>query len=207
MSTYAPIGLTGGIASGKSTVARLFRSWGAFVADADEISRRALDQGTDCYDRTVAVFGREILHEDGTVDRKKVASIVFSDRDALDTLNGIIHPYVRKVIRADSEKAFAEAPHRLIIWDVPLLFETGYEKEVARTVVVTARQSLRIQRIVARDGSTRAAALRRIRSQMPDREKVRRADLVIRNNGSWEELEMRTKEVFDELLETLGRRP
>ena len=205
MSTYAPIGLTGGIASGKSTVASLFRAWGAFVADADEISRHALDPDTDCYEKTVAAFGRGILHGDGTVDRRKVASIVFSDKKALNLLNGIIHPYVRRIIRADSQTAYAESPKRMIVWDVPLLFETGYDEEVAKTVVVTARQSLRIERIVARDGSTRAAALRRIRAQMPDREKVRRADLVIRNNGSLEELEKRTREVFDELLETVDK--
>ena len=206
MSTYAPIGLTGGIASGKSTVSQLFRAWGAFVADADEISRHALDPGTECYERTLSAFGRDILLADGTVDRKKVASIVFSDAQALAALNGIIHPYVRAAIHGDSERAFAEAPDRLIVWDVPLLFETGYDREVAKTVVVTARQSLRIQRIAARDGSTKAAALRRIHAQMPDREKVRRADVVIRNNGSLDELEQRTKEVFDELLETLDRR-
>ena len=206
MKTYTPVGLTGGIASGKSTVAGLFRSWGAYVADADEISRHSLDPGTDCYERTVSAFGREILFADGTVDRKKVASIVFSDPDALAALNGIIHPYVHDRIRSDCKKAFDEAPERLIVWDVPLLFEAGYDAEVSMTVVVTARQSLRIQRIVDRDGSTKAAALRRIRSQMPDREKVRRADLVIRNNGSLEELEIRTKEVFDELLENLDRR-
>lgn len=205
MSAYAPIGLTGGIASGKSTVASLFRAWGAFVADADEISRHALDPDTDCYEKTVAAFGRGILHGDGTVDRRKVASIVFSDKKALNLLNGIIHPYVRRIIRADSQTAYAESPKRMIVWDVPLLFETGYDEEVAKTVVVTARQSLRIERIVARDASTRAAALRRIRAQMPDREKVRRADLVIRNNGSLEELEKRTREVFDELLETVDR--
>ena len=205
MSAYAPIGLTGGIASGKSTVASLFRAWGAFVADADEISRHALDPDTDCYEKTVAAFGRGILHGDGTVDRRKVASIVFSDKKALNLLNGIIHPYVRRIIRADSQTAYAESPKRMIVWDVPLLFETGYDEEVAKTVVVTARQSLRIERIVARDGSTRAAALRRIRAQMPDREKVRRADLVIRNNSSLEELEKRTREVFDELLETVDR--
>ena len=205
MSAYAPIGLTGGIASGKSTVASLFRAWGAFVVDADEISRHALDPDTDCYEKTVAAFGRGILHGDGTVDRRKVASIVFSDKKALNLLNGIIHPYVRRIIRADSQTAYAESPNRMIIWDVPLLFETGYDEEVAKTVVVTARQSLRIERIVARVGSTRAAALRRIRAQMPDREKVRRADLVIRNNGSLAELERRTREVFDELMETVGR--
>ena len=207
MSTYAPIGLTGGIASGKTTVADLFRAWGAFVADADDISRHALDPGMGCYEKTVAAFGRHILHPDGTVDRKKVASIVFSDPQALATLNGIIHPYVRETIRSDSERSFVEAPDKLIVWDVPLLFETGYDAEVAKTVVVTARQSLRIQRIVDRDGTTKAAALRRIRAQMSDREKVRRADMVIRNNGSLEELEQRTREVFDELLETMGRRP
>ena len=206
MSTYAPIGLTGGIASGKSTVASLFKAWGAYVADADEISRHALDPGTDCYDRTVETFGRDILFSDGTVDRKKVAGIVFSDPKALAALNGIIHPYVRETIRAFSEEVHADSPERLIVWDVPLLFETGYEREVVKTVVVTARQDIRIQRIVDRDGSTKAAALRRIRAQMPDREKVRRADYVIRNNGSLDELEQRTRKVFDELLETLDRR-
>ncbi|MBR4428099.1 MAG: dephospho-CoA kinase [Clostridia bacterium] len=193
------------MASGKSTVSRLFRAWGAFVADADEISRRALDPGTVCYEKTVAAFGREILFSDGTVNRKQVAGIVFSDAKALETLNGIIHPYVLETIVSESKRAYAEAPKRLIVWDVPLLFETGYDAEVAKTVVVTARQSLRVQRIVDRDGSTKAAALRRIHAQMPDREKVRRATLVIRNNGTLQELEQRTREVFDELLETMDR--
>ena len=205
MNTYSAIGLTGGMASGKTTVSRLFTAWGAFVADADEISRRALDPGTSCYDKTVASFGRGILLPDGSVDRKKVASIVFSDEEALATLNGIIHPYVHEVILMQSKRAFREDPSRLIVWDVPLLFETGYDREVTKTVVVTARQSLRVQRIVERDGSTKAAALRRIRAQMPDREKVGRADIVIRNNGTLDELERRTREVFDELLETVGR--
>ena len=194
MSAYAPIGLTGGIASGKSTVAELLLGWGCFLADADEISRRALDPGTVCYEQTVDAFGRDILRPDGTVDRKKVAGIVFSDEKALATLNGIIHPYV-----------FDQDPGRLIVWDVPLLFESGYDADVARTVVVTASQKLRIQRIRMRDGATRAEALRRIRSQMPDREKVRRADYVISNNGTFEELEARTRKVFDELLETMDR--
>ncbi len=206
MSNYAAVGLTGGIASGKSTVSTLFRSWGAFVADADEISRHALDPGTVCYEKTVAAFGRDILFSDGTVDRKKVASIVFSDPGSLAVLNGIIHPYVHDVICAESQRVHDETPERLIVWDVPLLFEAGYEREVAKIVVVTARQSLRVQRIMDRDGSTKAAALRRIRAQMPDREKVKRANMVIRNNGSLKELEARTREVFDELLETLDRR-
>jgi dephospho-CoA kinase len=206
MSVFSPIGLTGGIASGKTTVAGLFSDWGAYVADADLISRHALDPMTSCFEKTVSAFGQGILRPDGTVDRKKVASIVFSDPEALHMLNGIIHPYVHETILADSAKAFDEDPNRLIVWDVPLLFETGYDTECAATVVVTARQNLRIQRIVERDGSTKAAALRRIRTQMPDREKVKRADLVIRNNGSFAELEQRTREVFDELLETMDRR-
>ena len=205
MSTFAPIGLTGGIASGKSTVAQLFRGWGAYVADADLISRHALDPGTSCYDKVLSAFGEGILFYDGTVDRKKVASIVFADEEALSALNGIIHPYVHETIMTDSLQVFREEPGRLIVWDVPLLFEAGFDRDVKKTVVITARQSVRVQRIVARDGSTKAAALRRIRAQMPDREKVRRADLIIRNNGSLEELEQRTREVFDELLETVGR--
>ena len=205
MSTYAPIGLTGGIASGKSSVAELLRGWGCFLLDADEISRRALDPGTLCFEQTVEAFGRDILKPDGTVDRKRVAGIVFSDEKALATLNGIIHPYVRERMRVESKAAFQRDPGRMIVWDVPLLFESGYDADVARTVVVTARQELRIQRIRMRDGATRSEALRRIRAQMPDREKVRRADYVIANNGTWEELKSRTREVFDELMETMDR--
>jgi len=205
MNTYAPVGLTGGIASGKSTVAELLRSWGCFLADADAISRRALDPGTVCFEQTVSAFGRDVLRPDGTVDRKKVARIVFSDEQALAMLNGIIHPYVRQRMRIESEAAFEREPGRLIVWDVPLLFESGYDADVAKTIVVTARQELRVRRIRERDGFTRAEALRRIRAQMPDREKVRRADFVIPNNGTREELETRTREVFNELMETMDR--
>ena len=205
MMTYEPIGLTGGIASGKTTVAGFLRSWGAYVADADEISRHALDPGTLCYDQTISVFGRDILLQNGAVNRKALSNIVFSDPKALTALNGIIHPYVLSTIRADSQQAFAEFRYKLIIWDVPLLFESGFDREVFKTVVVTANQKLRVQRIVERDGSTKAAALRRIHAQMPDKEKVRRADIVIRNNSSLEELLTKTRKVFDELLETLDR--
>ncbi|MBQ9923296.1 MAG: dephospho-CoA kinase, partial [Clostridia bacterium] len=98
-------------------MAELLRGWGCFLADADEISRRALDPGTVCFEQTVDAFGRDILRPDGTVDRKKVAGIVFSDEKALATLNGIIHPYVRQWMRAVSEAAFDQDPGRLIVWD------------------------------------------------------------------------------------------
>ena len=205
MNTYEPIGLTGGIASGKTTVAGFFRSWGAFVADADEISRHALDPGTVCYEQTVSVFGHSILLQDGAVNRKALSTIVFSEPKALAALNGIIHPFVLSTIRNDSQLAYNESQCSLIIWDVPLLFESGFDKEVSKTIVVTASQKIRIQRIVERDGSTKAAALRRIRAQMPEKEKIMRADIVIRNNNSREELLTRSRKVFDELMETLDR--
>lgn len=200
-----PIGLTGGIASGKSTVADLFRGWGCLVLDADAISRRALDKGTPCYEATLRAFGPGILLPDGAIDRKAVAKLVFSDESARAALNGIIHPYVRKRLKEETEKALRDSPDRLIVWDVPLLFETGFDSDVTKSVTVSAPQKLRIERIRARDGATRAEALRRIRAQMPDREKVRRADYVIRNTGTLLQLEQRSREVFNELMQTMDR--
>ena len=200
-----PIGLTGGIASGKSTVADLFRGWGCLVLDADAISRRALDKGTACYEATLRAFGLGILLPDGAIDRKAVAKLVFSDESARAALNGIIHPYVRERLKEETEKALRDSPGRLIVWDVPLLFETGFDSDVAKSVTVSAPQKLRVERIRARDGATRAEALRRIRAQMPDREKVRRADYVIRNTGTLLQLEQRSREVFNELMQTMDR--
>ena len=129
---------------------------------------------------------------------------MFSDPEALAKLNALTHPLIFDEMQAQiAEAEKSGAP--VVVLDVPLLFESGHDADVARTVVVTASQKLRIQRIRMRDGATRAEALRRIRSQMPDREKVRRADYVISNNGTFEELEARTRKVFDELMETMDR--
>lgn len=200
MSRYSCAGLTGGIASGKSTVSNRFRQLGAYIVDADEISRHGLDVGTECYEKTVATFGRNILLQDGQVDRRKLGAIVFSNEAEREKLNAIIHPYVRKRMEELSQAIWDSNPQGLILWDVPLLFENGLHKLVQKTVVVTAPEELRIQRMALRNGFTREEALSRIRSQMPEEEKVKLADYVIDNSGDLMSLYEQVDSIYGKLI-------
>ena len=192
------LGLTGGIGTGKTTVALMLKELGAYIIDADEISRHALDKQTDCYLKTVETFGREILQDDGTVDRKKLAATIFSDPTAREKLNGIIHPHVKKTIFSESEKA-AEAGERLVIWDIPLLFETGYELYTDAVLVVTCPLPLRLERLKRRSGLSESEALDRICAQMSDDERCAKADFVIDNAGTLDELKSKVRSVYDKI--------
>lgn len=200
MSRYSCTGLTGGIASGKSTVSNRFRQLGAYIVDADEISRHALDVGTECYEKTVSAFGKDILLQDGQVDRRKLGAIVFCNEAEREKLNAIIHPYVRKRMDALSQAVGDLNPQGLILWDVPLLFENGLHRLVQKTVVVTAPEKLRIQRMALRNGFTREEALSRIRSQMPEEEKVKLADYVIDNSGDLISLYEQVDSIYGKLI-------
>lgn len=200
MSRYSCAGLTGGIASGKSTVSNRFRQLGACIVDADEISRHGLDVGTECYEKTVATFGKDILLQDGQVDRRKLGAIVFANAAEREKLNAIIHPYVRKRMEELSQAVWDSNPQGLILWDVPLLFENGLHRLVQKTVVVTAPEELRIQRMALRNGYTREEALSRIRSQMPEEEKVKLADYVIDNSGDLISLYEQVDSIYGKLI-------
>lgn len=194
------LGLTGGIGSGKSTVSKLLQKRGAFLIDADEISRHALDIGTDCYIQTVQAFGKGILNEDASVNRKALAGIVFQDIAQRERLNGIIHPYVRKTIYAQTERAETEKC-TVVVWDIPLLLEGGYEKETDAVLVVTCPLETRLERLRNRSGFSREEALARMRAQMTDEERSRKADFVIDNGGTLEALENAVGNVWNTLLE------
>lgn len=200
MSRYSCAGLTGGIASGKSTVSNRFCQLGAYIVDADEISRHGLDVGTECYEKVVATFGKDILLQDGQVDRRKLGAIVFSNEAELEKLNAIVHPYVRKRMEELSQAVWDSNPQGLILWDVPLLFENGLHRLVQKTVVVTAPEELRIQRMALRNGFTREEALSRIRSQMPEEEKVKLADYVIDNSGDLMSLYEQVDSIYGKLI-------
>ena len=178
------IGLTGGIGSGKSTAAECFRKLGLITLDADRFSREALDPGTDCYAKTIQLFGKECLKTDGTIDRAYVAGKVFSDENLRNRLNGIIHPYVLE--RMLTESRLASANH--VIWEVPLLFESGFDAYCDRTVAVLCRDEIRIERICRRDHMTRTQALSRIRAQISDEERMKRADDYLWNEGEEQQL-------------------
>lgn len=184
MITFA---LTGGIASGKSTVARLFAEWGVPVIDADRIARLVVMPQTPAFSAIVARFGNGILAEDGSLNRKALGHIVFSDPQKLAALNAIVHPAVQHEVLLQREKLRQQGV-RLACYDVPLLFETGQTQQYRPIVVVTAHEELRVERMVARDGLDLEAARARLLTQMPLEQKVTQADIVIENNGTSTEL-------------------
>lgn len=173
------VGLTGGIATGKSTVARMFRRCGAVVIDADDLARQVVKPGTPAWREIVQTFGKSVLHHDRTINRRALGAIVFHNRAKLRRLERIIHPRVAREQMRLAKQAGHNNPKAVVIYDVPLLFEAGIDKRVDKTIVVTADRDTQIERLSKRDNLSRAAALRRIRNQMPLAAKVRSADFVL----------------------------
>lgn len=192
------LGVTGGIASGKSLVTETFRSLGALVVSADELAREAVRPGSETLRRLVGQFGREILQTDGSLDRKALAERVFTDAGAREALNRITHP----AIAALAEKRLQELSRqagRLVVYEAPLLFEAGAEKRVDAVLVVRIAEPLQVERLMRRDGLSEAQARARIASQMPQAEKVARADYVIDNSGSPEATSEQVRKIFRQL--------
>lgn len=179
------VGLTGGIASGKSTVASMLSDAGFFVLDADDLARRAVEPGSPGLDAIRRRFG-DVVREDGSLDREALGRIVFSDPEARNDLNRIVHPEVRRRARAAMEAAEARG-EPVAIYDVPLLFEAGLEDEFDMVVVVYVPESVQRARLVTRDGRGDEDADRRIASQLPMAQKSARAHVVIDNAGPLEE--------------------
>ncbi len=193
------LGLTGGIASGKSTVSNIFRKLGAEVVDADRIAREVSEEG-EIVDKLVELFGREILAEDyremgeKRIDRKKLREVVFGHRENVRRINEVIHP---RVIEVFEERRRVNLPDEIIIFDIPLLFEAGLEYLCDRIVVVSTERKTQIERIAARDGGSLETAENIIDSQMSIEERERRADYIIRNQGTIRELEERVVKIYE----------
>ena len=190
------IGLTGGICSGKSTVSGRLLEKGAYIIDADVISREALEPETECFSDTVKAFGKEILTEEGRIDRKLLANIIFSDEEKKLKLNSIIHPFVISEMVRIADQNESISPEQLIVFDVPLLFTCGFYRDLDQNVVVAADEEIRIKRIMARNKLTEQEARARIVAQMPQDEQIRLADYVIWNNGTREELFRKVDELY-----------
>ncbi|QIA28151.1 dephospho-CoA kinase [Thermaerobacter sp. PB12/4term] len=181
------IGLTGGIGSGKSSVAAMLASLGAAVVDADAIARAVVEPGEPALARLVEAFGPGILRPDGTLDRRALGRRVFGDDAARKTLEGIVHPAIRKRTWDRIGALMAAGSHPAVVWDVPLLFEVGAEKLVDQVWVVTAPRAVRLQRLRQRDPDLSPEELeRRMAAQMPLEEKAARAHVVIDNGGDLE---------------------
>jgi dephospho-CoA kinase len=192
------IGLTGGLGSGKSTVAGMFAKLGADVLDADKISHGLLKKGRVSYKKIIRAFGKEVL-TGGKIDRRKLAKIVFADKRKLRILEKIIHPQVRKEMEQKLGR-LKRSRRKAVVLDIPLLFESGLKWPVDVTVVVKAKKELQIKRAVKNLNITKLEAQKRIKNQMPLKNKIRLADLTIDNNGSKIKTNEQVKKVWERLL-------
>lgn len=192
------IGITGGIASGKSSVSQFIRDeLGFTIIDADIASREVVEPGEDAYKQIVDSFGPEILNADHTIDRAKLGEIIFHDKEKRLLLNSIVHPAVRRNMIAGKEAAF-ERGDETVFMDIPLLFESKLTAMVDKTLLIYVDEPVQLQRLMRRNDYSEAEALARIRSQMPLADKKPLADAVIDNNGSLDE----TKRQVGKLLQS-----
>jgi dephospho-CoA kinase len=191
------IGLTGGIASGKSTVGRLLQRAGVDVIDADVLAREAVAVGSVGLDAIRARFGDVVIAADGSLDRQALGAIVFADESARRDLNAIVHPEVARRA-ADRLASLRDRGVDVAVYEVPLLFENGLDAMMDATILVACPEDVQLQRLMARDGLSNDAAHARIASQMPLEEKRRRAGFVIENDGSLDALAAQTARVWRE---------
>ncbi|KAG9145738.1 hypothetical protein Leryth_011175 [Lithospermum erythrorhizon] len=189
------VGLTGGIASGKSTVSNLFKSHAIPVVDADVVARNVLRKGTGGWKKVVAAFGDEILQANGEVDRAKLGSIVFSDPQKRQLLNRCLAPYISTGIFLEVLKLWMKGC-KVIVLDVPLLFEAKMDKWTKPIIVVWVDHETQLQRLTSRDGTTEEEATNRINAQMPLDIKRSKADIIIDNSGSLDSLNERFLDVL-----------
>ncbi|HET6613778.1 MAG TPA: dephospho-CoA kinase [Kofleriaceae bacterium] len=192
------IGLTGGIASGKSTVAALLTQLGAAVIDADVIARQVVEPGQPALAAIAARFGESVLDAGGGLDRARLAAIAFADDSARRDLNAIIHPRIAEASQRAIAAAVA-AGHEIVIYDAALIVENGIHRGLDGLIVVAAPEAIQIQRIMARDGIDETAARARLRAQLPLAEKVAVADHVIDNGGDLEATRAQVRAVWKDI--------
>ncbi len=190
------IGLTGGIASGKSTVSNWLLSQGYPVVDADIAARKVVEPGMPALEKIRKAFGDDVLLPDGTLDRKRLGSIIFANEEKRQTLNVIVHPAVREWMRQETERAFGEGAS-IVIMDIPLLFESKLTHMVEETILVYVTKEIQLKRLMERDGYMEADALARIHAQMPIDEKKELADYIVDNNGPLSETIEQMRQIMD----------
>lgn len=197
------VGLTGGVATGKTTVAWMFQDLGARVISADEVVHRMLERGSDLWRQVRQEFGEEVLTSDGNIDRVRLGDLVFRDKGKRTTLEAIIHPPVIEYLQREAE-CFRESAQGVLILEIPLLIEVGALHLVDKVLVVTAEQESQISRLEKRYGIGREEAILRISSQLPLAEKVRHADWVVSTEGTLDSTKKQVERVWYEAQKLLA---
>lgn len=195
------IGLTGGIATGKSTVSAILENAGAVIIDADRIARMVVKKNMPAYRQILDKFGKSILLPDGAIDRTALGNLIFNDPQKKQLLNTIVHPYVRKETDRQLKQLEKNNPDALVILDIPLLFEAGMGSDLSEVIVVYAPEPIQVKRLMQRDHISHADAMARVHSQMPIEEKKKLATMVIDNSGTREHTRKQTLEIFQRLKE------
>jgi len=194
------VGLTGGIACGKSTVAEMFVRLGAYLIDLDKLAHEVQEPGAPAWQKIIDYFGDDVLGRDQKIDRNKVAAIVFNHPEKLKALNDIVHPCVYEEWQARLKKIEAGDARAIVLSDIPLLFEARMQSLFDLTIVVMIPPEEQIVRLMARNGMTKEDAQKRIKNQMPIGDKVGMADIVINNQSSIADTQKRIQEVWQELI-------
>jgi len=200
------VGLTGGIATGKSTVSELLRQLGCEIIDADRLARDVVEPEQPAWKQIVADFGRGVVNADGTLDRKKLGAIVFADPDRRKRLEAITHPAIRARFQARLDELAAQGFAGIVVFDAPVMIESGNYKNMDRLVVVVTDDATQAARLQERDGTDQAEGRRKIASQMPLAEKAKLADYVIDNSGAREATAAEVRRVFAALMADLKAR-
>ena len=193
------IGLTGGIASGKSTVSNMLRSLGATVIDADQIAHQLMKPERELWQKVVDFFGEEILQSNGEIDRSELGEIIFNNPQKKEALDQLTHPTIIAKIKEKVENL--NCKHKIVIADVPLLIEVEIMDFFAEVWLVYVKREVQIKRLMSRDNTDRATAVNKIEAQMSLKRKKEYADRIIDNNGSEEELEKQVQKLWKEITE------
>jgi dephospho-CoA kinase len=194
------VGLTGGIACGKSTVAEMFVRLGAYLIDLDKLAHEVQEPGEPAWRKIIDYFGNDVVGNDQKIDRNKVAAIVFNQPEKLQALNDIVHPSVYEEWQARLKSIITSDPRAIILSDIPLLFEARMQSLFDLTIVVMIPPAEQIVRLMARNGMTEEEARKRIKNQMPIGDKAGLADIVINNQSSIADTRKRVQEVWGELI-------
>lgn len=192
------VGLTGSISTGKSTVSKIFKEQGYPVVDADIGAREVVQPGTDGLNQIKETFGKQVILDDGTLNRAALGEIIFNNEKQRELLNGILSEHIRQWVVSKKDDYLKQKPAILVL-DIPLLFESGYEKEVDQIMVVATSEEVQIERLMERDGISREEALKKINSQMSISKKIDLGNSIIDNNGTLSDTKKQVLEWINKL--------